>query len=64
MEHDPNMEGRITEAFEEVGSALISMLAAAEKEDWELRHRAADALGKAAADVYRALCEADTKPAG
>ena len=61
MQHDPEMEPRIAEAFEKVGDALIHALAAACKEDWDVRHRAAEEFGQAAVGVYRALCGEETR---
>ena len=61
MQHDAAMEERIGAAFEAVGDALIHALAAAAREDWSIRHRASEEIGKAAVGVYRALCAEDTE---
>ena len=59
MQHDSEMEQRIAVAFEAVGDALIHALAAATKDDWNVRHMASEEFGKAAVGVYRALCSQD-----
>ena len=57
MKYDPDREKRIAEAFEKAGDALIHVLAAAQKSDWQLQHRASEEFGQAAAGVYRAIAD-------
>lgn len=64
LKYDAEVEAKLTEAFETVGDVLIHVLAAAAKDDWQTRHRAAEDFGKAAAGVYKALCEASATSTG
>ena len=57
MKYDAELESRITEAFETMGDALIHVLSASRKDDWQSRHHAAEGFARAAAGVYKALCD-------
>lgn len=62
MKYDQDKETEIAASFEDVGDALMQMLAAAQQHDWEVRHRAAEHLGQAAVRVYRILTEEGAHP--
>ena len=64
VQYDKDKEAEIAESFEEIGDALMQILAASQQHDWEVRHRAAEHLGLAAAKVYRVLTEEGAHPVG
>lgn len=64
MKYDEGKEAKIAESFQDIGDALMSILAAAQQHDWEVRQRASESLGKAAVNVYRALTQEDAHPVG
>ena len=51
MKYDKAKEAAVAETFQAIGDASISLHAAAQQHDWDVRQRAAESLGKAAADV-------------
>ncbi len=63
MKYDKARESLITNAFVEVGDALIQILTASRQPDWDVRQRASASLGAAAADVYRVLTQDETEGA-
>ena len=64
VKYDPHKEAEIAEAFEDIGDALMQLLAASQQHDWEVRHRAAEHLGQAAVKVYRTLTQEGAHPVG
>lgn len=64
MKYDKAKEAAVAESFQAIGDAYMSLIAAAQQHDWDVRQRAAESLGKAAADVYRVLTQEDADPVG
>lgn len=62
VKHEEDKDPGVEESFEAVGDALVQILAASRLPDWDVRHRAAEAFGKAATDLYHALREAGAHP--
>lgn len=57
VKYDKDKEAEIAASFEEIGDALIQIFSASRQPDWDIRHHAAESLGKAAVGVYQALTQ-------
>lgn len=64
MKYSKEKEAAVAVSFQAIGDAYISLLASSQQHDWDVRQRAAESLGKAAADVYRALTQEDADSVG
>ena len=64
VKYDKAKEAAVAASFQSIGDAYISLLAASQQHDWDVRQRASESLGKAAAEVYRALTQDGESPAG